>query len=86
MVLFAVLIVQLLTLTAAGRLLQVPAEAALQLSAMVPVGVAPEPVHVITPVIVEAAFRARNVGLAESTVDVVVLPVTENDPVPEVGM
>src|SRR5580704_17610151 len=77
MVWLGVLIVQLLTLSGAGRLRQVPAEPDPQLSVIVPVGVAPAPVQVVTDVtVVEGVPASTSVGVAETVEESAVVPST----------
>src|SRR5580698_2541503 len=80
-----VLMVQVLTFTGAGRLLQTPWDWLPQVSCTVPVGVTPPPVHVVTEVNTMLAPIVMEVGLAVAVVLVGVLPVTEKVVVPVEG-
>jgi hypothetical protein len=81
-----VLMVQVLTFLAAGRLEHVPAEGLPQLSVTVPVGVAPLPVQVVTEVtVVDGVFKLTIVGAALDVMLVAVEPVTDSVPVPVVA-
>jgi hypothetical protein len=84
-----VLMVQVLTFFAAGRLEQTPAEGAPQLSDTVPVGVTPTPVHVVIEVTVVVCWGTvpskTVVGVALEVMLSGVVPVTVTVLVPVAG-